>query len=121
MLELTSNTLIENGIDVGIKMIGVEKESGSEKVAGDYIEVHAQGNWLINSGASNHYTSNKNILSEFVTCNDIQVMTGGGLVQAKGKGNVTLHTSEGIQKVFDVLWIPDLAGANNLLSMPQLV
>lgn len=96
MLELTSNTLIENGIDVGIKMVGVEKESGSEKVAGDYIEVHAQGNWLINSRASNHYMSNKNILSEFVTCNDIQVMTSDGLVQAKGKGNVTLHTSKGI-------------------------
>ena len=38
-----------------------------------------------------------------------------------GIGSVTLHTSLGSRKLRDVMWIPSLAGSNNLLSIPQLI
>lgn len=89
--------------------------------SGDYVQMPPKGSWLMDSGASNHYTSNKSILSDFAPCEDCEIMTGNGLVVGKGMGNVTLHTSVGVRKLFDVMWVPELSGNNNLLSIPQLV
>lgn len=79
------------------------------------------GMWLIDSGASNHYTSMKHILNNFHLIPDIHIMTGRGFVTAKGIGNVTLHTSVGVRTVYDVMWVPALTGRHNLLSIPQLI
>lgn len=81
----------------------------------------ALGQWLIDSGCSNHYTASNHILDDFHLITRVTILTGNGHIQAQGMGNVTLHSSLGTRKLTDVMWIPDLAGANHLLSIPQLI
>ena len=76
------------------------------------------GRWLIDSGASNHYTPLHHILTEFYSIPDVQIMTDNGLITAKGIGNITLHTSVRLRTVYDVMWVPKLTGKHNLLSIP---
>ena len=87
---------------------------------GDYVQVPKCGNWLIDSGASNHYTAMRHILSEFHSTPDVTIQTGSGFVVGKGIGNVTIHSSVGVRKIHDVIWVPMLAGQSSLLSIPQL-
>ena len=87
---------------------------------GDYVQVPKCGAWLIDSGASNHYTAMRHILSEFHHTPDITIQTGSGFVVGKGIGNITIHYSLGIRKIHDVIWVPMLAGKSSLLSIPQL-
>ena len=79
------------------------------------------GMWLIDRGASNHYTSLRHILSDFKPIPRVKIITGKGYVTAVGIGNVTLHTSVGLRTVFDVMWVPELTGPHHLLSIPQLI
>ena len=79
------------------------------------------GQWLIDSGCSNHYTATKHILSDYADIKPVQILTGKGHVLAQGCGSITLHTSLGTPRLNDVMWVPHLAGNNNLLSIPQLV
>ena len=88
---------------------------------GDYVSVPQPGQWLIDSGASNHFTSSKHLLSDYRDCPEQRILTGNGYIIAKGIGNVTLHSSVGLRTIFDVLYVPDLSGKHNLLSIPQLV
>lgn len=89
--------------------------------AGDFVSARMMGQWLIDSGYSNHYTSTKHILSDYTDIKPLQILTGKGHVLAQGLGSVTLHTSLGTRRLNDVMWVPNLAGTNNLLSIPQLV
>ena len=89
--------------------------------SGDYIPVPQIGQWLIDSGASNHFTSARHLLSDYRDCREQKILTGNGYIVAKGIGNVTIHSSVGLRTIFDVLYVPDLAGKHNLLSIPQLV
>ena len=75
---------------------------------GDYVQVPKCGDWLIDSGASNHYTAMRHILSEFHSTPDITIQTGSGFVVGKGIGNVTIHSSLGVRKIHDVIWVPML-------------
>ena len=88
---------------------------------GAYVQMRTPGHWLIDSGASNHYTASRHILSNFRVTPDVPIMTGKGVIAAKGIGNVCLHTSVGIRTVYDVMWVPELTGCHNLLSIPQLI
>ena len=89
--------------------------------AGDYVQVPLAGQWLLDSGASNHFTSNCHILSDFRTVPDMKIMTGNGYITGKGIGNVVIHSSLGLRKIYDVMWVPSLQGRNNLLSIPQFI
>ena len=77
--------------------------------------------WLIDSGCSNHYTATKHALANYRELASIKILTGKGFITAKGIGDITLHTSLGTRQLTDVMWVPELAGSNNLLSIPQLV
>ena len=96
-------------------------QTASAPSPGSIVSSQNPGQWLIDSGASNHYTASRHILTDFHLIPDIQIMTGKGLIAAKGMGNVTLHTSVGLRTIFDVMWVPDLTGKHNLLSIPQLI
>lgn len=82
---------------------------------------HINGLWLIDSGCSNHYTASKYILGEYSDISHVRILTGNGYITAQGMGTVTLHTALGTRKLFEVMWVPDLAGRHNLLSIPQLI
>ena len=86
-----------------------------------YVQLPMPGQWLIDSGASNHFTAYRHVLSDYRSVPDVRIQTGNGFITGKGIGNVTLHTSLGLRKISDVLWVPDLAGRHNLLSIPQLI
>ena len=76
------------------------------------------GMWLIDRGASNHYTSLRHILSDFKPIPRVKIITGKGYVTAVGIGNVTLHTSVGLGTVFDVVAVLAMA---SLISSFYLV
>ena len=88
---------------------------------GSYVQLRSPGHWLIDSGASNHYTASRHILANFPYTPDVPIMTGKGIIVAKGMGNVCLHPSVGIRTIYDVMWVPELTGYHNLLSIPQLI
>lgn len=79
------------------------------------------GEWLIDSGATNHYTANKSLLQNYKDIERISVKTGKGEITARGIGDVVIMLPNGkpiiIQKV---MWLPELHGYSNLLSVPQL-
>ena len=102
------------------KMISPTATGSSSLRDGDFVQVPRYGDWLIDSGASNHYTLSKHILTEFRATPDIGIQTGSGIIYVKGIGNVTIHSSLGVRKIHDVIWVPQLAGKHNLLSIPQL-
>ena len=89
--------------------------------AGDLVSVPISGQWLIDSGASNHFTNSKHLLSDYRSCPEQRILTGNGYIVAEGIGNVTIHCSVGLRTIFDVLYVPRLARKHNLLSIPQLV
>ena len=80
----------------------------------------AAGKWLIDSGASNHYTANRDDLHNFTSIQPIWIMTGKGYIAARGIGHVYLKLTIGIVVVTHVLWVPQLHGLASLLSVPQL-
>ena len=80
------------------------------------------GQWLIDSGATNHFTSRRNILTNFREVPDIAIDTGNGRIFGKGFGDVKVNLPApfGTLVIQQVMWVPDLAGYSNLLSVPQL-
>lgn len=76
--------------------------------------------WLVDSGASNHYTSKKELLCDFTPIPPIRIMTGNGFISAHGIGHVIVYLSIGKVFIRNVMWVPALDGCASLLSVPQL-
>ena len=76
--------------------------------------------WLVDSGATNHYTAVHNLLHDFKPIPLVPILTGCGHIYAKGVGHITIHLPIGFVTVRNVMWIPDLTGHASLLSVPQL-
>jgi len=81
---------------------------------------HSIGQWLVDSGASNHYTARKDILYDFIPIDPIWIMTGKGYISANGIGHVIVHLSIGKVIIKNVMWVSELKGFASLLSVPQL-
>ncbi|CAH9134446.1 unnamed protein product [Cuscuta epithymum] len=76
--------------------------------------------WYIDSGCSNHMTSNETIFHELDTSIKTKVKMGNGeLVEAKGKGTIVIDTKKGTRYIRNVLLVPRLA--QNLLSVGQMM
>ena len=76
--------------------------------------------WLVDSGATNHYTALCSLLQDFSAIKPIPVLTGRGYIFARGVGNINIRLAIGLVTVKNVMWIPELAGHASLLSVPQL-
>lgn len=80
--------------------------------------------WLWDSGASSHMTADAGIFSSLKRITPFSVLTGNGFLQAKGVGRISItldvHGERNQIEVTDVLWIPELTGGYNLLSVPRL-
>ena len=76
--------------------------------------------WLVDSGATNHYTAFRDLLLDYQELDPIPILTGRGYIYARGIGNITIHLSIGPVTIQNVMWVPDLAGQASLLSVPQL-
>lgn len=76
--------------------------------------------WLIDSGATNHYTASRSLMKNFRAIVPVKVTTANGDVHAKGVGDVEVRLTNGPMLIKDVMWVPELGGCSNLLSVPQL-
>ena len=74
-------------------------------MASDCDDAHAAsiGDWLIDSGATNHYTSHYQLLHNFRPLQDIPILTGKEYVFARGIGDISIHLSVGAATVRNVL------------------
>lgn len=76
--------------------------------------------WYVDSGCSNHMTGDASIFCEIDTSNKSQVRLGdGNLVEAKGRGTISINTKKGTKYIQNVLLVPSLQ--QNLLSVGQMI
>ncbi|CAN1245427.1 Copia protein [Linum grandiflorum] len=85
-----------------------------------HVSATEKQEWLVDSGCTNHMTHDENLFSEIHHNIKTSVRMGNGaLVEAKGKGIVTLQSPGGTITIRDVLLVPDLK--TSLLSVGQLM
>ncbi|TPX73217.1 hypothetical protein CcCBS67573_g05520 [Chytriomyces confervae] len=80
----------------------------------------AEGDWILDSGASNHMTGDKHIIKGLTHKDDLGKVTvaSGDQFEITGTGSVELKGEEGIVTITGVLYVPDLSV--NLLSISAL-
>ena len=76
--------------------------------------------WMLDSGASNHYTSNKEHFMTFENTAPIPIETASTIVYGYGKGDIVLHLTCGTIRISDVIYVPSMNQHTNLLSIGQL-
>ena len=77
--------------------------------------------WLVDSGATNHYTVRRDLLESYSTLpSPIPILTGRGYIYAYGIGNTRVRLFLLEVVIQNILWLPGLAGHASLLSILQL-
>ncbi|XP_049411903.1 uncharacterized protein LOC125874867 [Solanum stenotomum] len=74
--------------------------------------------WYVDSGCSNHMTRDENVflsINNSIT-NKVR-MENGALVDAEGKGTISINIKRSGKQIHDVLYVPE----ENLLSVDQLM
>ncbi|KAL5812489.1 hypothetical protein ACOSQ3_027439 [Xanthoceras sorbifolium] len=78
----------------------------------------SKDSWYVDSGCTSHMARDSSLFTYLNRTDRIRVKLGNGeIVQAAGRGTVSIHTSKGPKLIHDVLLIPDLD--QNLLSIAQ--
>ncbi|TXG46269.1 hypothetical protein EZV62_028232 [Acer yangbiense] len=76
--------------------------------------------WYIDNGCTSHMARDLSLFTSLNRTDRTKVKLGNGqIVQAAGKGIISIHTNKGPKLIHDVLLIPDLD--QNLLSVAQLL
>jgi transposase InsO family protein len=75
--------------------------------------------WYLDSGCTNHMTSNEGIFVDMEDSNSKVRLGNGDVVNVKGKGRIGVQTKKGSRLIRDVMHVPDLD--QNLLSVGQLL
>jgi hypothetical protein len=98
-----------------------EKEGeGSLFYACQHVSEEKNDTWFLDSGCSNHMTSEKEIFVDIDTSFNSKVKMGNGaVVEVKGKGSAGVETKRGLKEIHDILFVPELD--QNLLSIGQLM
>lgn len=100
----------------------VEQRSGEGEV-----QLHNEpGKWLIDTGASNHYSPFRHLFLMLFECNPpVEVLTGNGWVYASHYGTIPLVLRVGTEISYlhldNVLYVPTLQTRTNLFSVVILV
>ncbi|XP_047258394.1 uncharacterized protein LOC124890648, partial [Capsicum annuum] len=77
-------------------------------------------NWLIDSGCTNHMTSDQELFKDLDRSIISKVKIGNGeYLDAEGKGTIAIQSPTGLKLLTDVFFVPDLDP--NLLSVGQLL
>ena len=76
--------------------------------------------WLLDSGASNHYTSDVHLLTDVRSIPPTPVETANKVIYATAKGTLVLHLTCGTISITDVMYVPDLLPNTHLISIGQL-
>ncbi|XP_020263298.1 uncharacterized protein LOC109839281 [Asparagus officinalis] len=76
--------------------------------------------WLIDSGCTNHMTSDKKLFRNLDKSIKSRVrIRNGEYLAVEGRGTMAMKSCPGIKLIFDVMYIPEID--QNLLSVGQLV
>jgi len=79
-----------------------------------------ESDWIIDSGASRHLTTRRELLEDYINRLPTSIMIGNGKdINAIGQGNITLQTISGMISLSGVLYVPDIG--SNLLSVASIV
>ena len=84
------------------------------------VHSNSSSRWLLDSGASNHYTSNLDLLSDIRYITPTAVETANKIIYATAKGTLILHLTCGTICISDVMYVPDLLPNTHLISIGQL-
>ena len=82
-------------------------------------KINSPAEWLLDSGASMHFTNDINDFVDYQTTTPIKVVTANGPTQVKGKGAVILVINQKAVRIEPVYHIPDLT--TKLISLGQLL
>ncbi|PKI76837.1 hypothetical protein CRG98_002823 [Punica granatum] len=89
-------------------------------VASCYASSIAGSGWLMDSGCTNHMTSDRSLFKEFDGSFSTKVRIGNGdYIAVKGRGIVVIEGYTGAKVITSVLYVPEID--QNLLSVGQLV
>lgn len=80
----------------------------------------APSGWMLDSGASNHYTSNRDCFISFEPSNPIPVVTAGGTIYGHSRGDIVLNLTCGSIRITGVIYVPEMAKDTQLISIGQL-
>jgi len=74
----------------------------------------------MDSGASNYYTSNLQLLANAIAIDPTPVETGNEIIHTMAKGDLALYLSCGTISIADVMYSTDLLPNTHLISIGQL-
>lgn len=89
------------------------------RVAGIRL-VKGKYRWILDSGASSHYTSNLQILCNTQNIKPTPMKTANKIIYATAKGNLVLQLSCGTIYTADVMYAPGILPSTHLISIGQL-
>jgi hypothetical protein len=75
--------------------------------------------WYIDSGATSHMCNNKDMFRDMTRQSNSVTVANSEKVPSEGKGTVSLHVSNNIHTISNVLFVPKLAV--NLISVSSLI
>jgi len=77
--------------------------------------------WLIDSGATNHMTYDRNLFKELnkTTIAYNIIVANGEHIEVEGIGTITIKNPSGLKLILNVFYVPKLT--QSLLSVPQLL
>jgi hypothetical protein len=96
------------------------KPKSESALADSILTAERSQEWIIDSGATQHMTNDKNLLEEFQEVNNHGVtLADKSIAQVTGRGKITLQPSSGggLVRLEEVLLIPSLS--KNLFSIPE--
>ena len=76
--------------------------------------------WMLDSGASNHYTASRSAFVSFRKTPRMPIDTASNTLYGEGIGDVMLHLTCGSIRISDVIFVPDMISHTSLLSVGQL-
>jgi len=106
-------------IPTGKNMTGVINHACMVRPTGQGTK-NGNPRWLMDSGASNHYTSNHQLPTNAIVIDPTPIKTANEIIHATAKGYLVLYLSCGTISIADVMYSTDLLPNTHLISIGQL-
>jgi len=76
--------------------------------------------WMLDSGASNHYTANRHSFATFNNLTPVPIETASKIIYGIAIGDVILELTCGTIRISEVIYVPQMVNHTNLISVGQL-
>jgi len=76
--------------------------------------------WMLDSGASNHHTGNRDRFAAFNKIKPIHIETACKIIYGEGIGDVILELACGTIRIPEVIYVPQMVKHTSLRSVGQL-